>query len=63
MLVKLINRHIKPYWPQLVAIVILQACAQVASLTLPTINANIINDGVVAPVSYTHLTLPTILLV
>lgn len=47
MLIELINRHIKPYWPQLVLIVILQAGAQVAALTLPTINANIINNGVV----------------
>ena len=46
MLIGLINRHIKPYWPQLVLIVILQAGAQVAALTLPTI-ANIINNGVV----------------
>ena len=47
MLIGLINRHIKPYWPQLVLIVILQAGAQVAALTLPTINANIIDNGVV----------------
>lgn len=48
MLVRLINRHIRPYWPQLVVILVLQAGAQVASLTLPTINADIINKGVVA---------------
>ena len=34
MLIGLINRHIKPYWPQLMLIVILQAGAQVAVGTM-----------------------------
>ncbi|WP_130866438.1 ABC transporter ATP-binding protein [Acidipropionibacterium timonense] len=47
MLVKLVNRYIGRYWPQIVLILLLQAGAQLASLYLPTINADIINRGVV----------------
>lgn len=48
MLVKLIGRYLRPYRWQVVLIVLLQIGAQVASLTMPTINADIINKGVVA---------------
>ncbi|MDN6481517.1 MAG: ABC transporter ATP-binding protein, partial [Acidipropionibacterium jensenii] len=48
MLVKLVSHHLRRYWPQLVVILVLQAGAQVAALTLPTINADIIDKGVVA---------------
>lgn len=48
MLVKLVGRYIRPYRWQVLAILLLQIGAQVASLTLPTINADIINKGVVA---------------
>lgn len=47
MLVKLVSHQLRRYWPQLVVILILQAGAQVASLILPTINASIIDKGVV----------------
>ncbi|AXE39902.1 ABC transporter ATP-binding protein [Acidipropionibacterium virtanenii] len=48
MLVKLVGRYIRPYRWQVLVILLLQIGAQVASLTLPTINADIINKGVVA---------------
>lgn len=48
MLVKLIGRYLKPYRAQLLLVLLLQIGAQVASLTMPTINAAIINNGVVA---------------
>ncbi|WP_027586983.1 ABC transporter ATP-binding protein [Acidipropionibacterium thoenii] len=48
MLVSLVSHHLRRYWPQLIVILLLQAGAQVAALTLPTINADIIDNGVVA---------------
>lgn len=46
MLIKLIRRHLRPYWPLLAFIVVLQAIATAASLYLPTLNARIIDNGV-----------------
>lgn len=46
MLTKLINRYIKPYRWALVAVVLLQLIATTASLLLPTLNAQIIDNGV-----------------
>ena len=47
MLTKLVARYLRAYRLQVTAIVVMQVCAQIAALTLPTINADIINKGVV----------------
>lgn len=46
MLTKLINRYIRPYWPALVVVLVGQIIATIAALALPTINADIIDNGV-----------------
>lgn len=46
-LARLINRYIKPYWMLLIGIIALQAIATLISLYLPTLNARIIDSGVV----------------
>ncbi|MDA8438723.1 MAG: ABC transporter ATP-binding protein [Propionibacterium sp.] len=46
MLVKLIRRHLRPYWPLLVAIIALQTVATISSLYLPSLNGRIIDNGV-----------------
>jgi len=43
---KLLVRHLKPYWPLLVGVVIFQLIQSIASLYLPALNADIIDDGV-----------------
>jgi ATP-binding cassette, subfamily B, multidrug efflux pump len=48
MLRRLLRSHLAPYTSVLVAIVLLQAVQSVAALTLPTLNARIIDDGVLA---------------
>ncbi|MFF2634006.1 ABC transporter ATP-binding protein [Microbacterium sp. NPDC058021] len=47
MLGKLLVRYSKPMWPLIVAIVVFQLAQSVASLMLPTLNADIIDNGVV----------------
>lgn len=46
MLGKLLTRYLKRYWPLLVTIIVLQFASVMASLNLPEINADIINNGV-----------------
>ena len=46
MLANLINTHIKEYRKQIVLIVVLQLVAQAASLYIPTMNARIIDQGI-----------------
>jgi len=46
MLVKLIHRYVRPYWPMLVVVVVLQTIATISSLYLPNLNARIIDNGV-----------------
>ena len=46
MLGRLIYDHLKPYWPYLAAVLVLQIIAAIASLTMPNLQADIINDGV-----------------
>jgi ATP-binding cassette subfamily B multidrug efflux pump len=46
MLLKLITRFVKPYWRFVVAVVVFQLIQSIASLYLPTLNADIIDDGV-----------------
>ena len=44
---RLINRYIRPYWGLLSVVVVLQIIATIMSLYLPTLNARIIDEGVV----------------
>ncbi|NLA29581.1 MAG: ABC transporter ATP-binding protein, partial [Propionibacterium sp.] len=46
MLFKLLGRYIRPYRGKIVAVLVLQLIAAVASLQLPSLNASIIDDGV-----------------
>ncbi len=46
-LATLINRYIRQYWPLLLMVVGLQVVATIMSLYLPTLNARIIDEGVV----------------
>lgn len=46
MLWKLLVRYVRPYTPLLMAVLVLQAVQSAAALLLPTINADIIDDGV-----------------
>ncbi|MEE2815515.1 MAG: ABC transporter transmembrane domain-containing protein, partial [Actinomycetota bacterium] len=46
MLGKLLIRYLARYWPLLITIVVLQFASVMASLNLPEINADIINNGV-----------------
>lgn len=46
MLGRLLVRFLRPYWPLLVAVVVFQIGQSVASLALPNINGDIINNGV-----------------
>ena len=44
---RLIFTHLKPYWRELLAVLVLQVLATSMSLYLPNLNAQIIDDGVV----------------
>lgn len=46
MLVKLLARYLRPYWPLLVGVLVFQFLQAIAALALPSINADIINNGV-----------------
>ena len=46
MLVRLLKEHLRPYTALLVAVVVLQLVGTIASLYLPTLNADIIDQGV-----------------
>ncbi|MET0844225.1 MAG: ABC transporter ATP-binding protein [Mycetocola sp.] len=46
MLAKLTARFLKPHWPLLVGVVVFQLAQSIASLYLPTLNADIIDHGV-----------------
>ncbi len=47
MLIRLLRTYLRPYKPHLVAVVILQAAQTIAALYLPSLNADIIDNGVV----------------
>ncbi|MDO5729977.1 MAG: ABC transporter ATP-binding protein [Actinomycetaceae bacterium] len=47
MLWTLLKRYLKPAWPLMIAVVVFQLSQSFASLLLPTMNADIINNGVV----------------
>jgi ATP-binding cassette subfamily B protein len=44
---KLLVRYLSPAWPLIVAVVVFQLAQSIASLMLPTLNADIIDNGVV----------------
>jgi ATP-binding cassette subfamily B protein len=46
MLLRLLKHHLKPYWGLLCAVVVFQLAQSMASLYLPTLNADIIDKGV-----------------
>lgn len=46
MLLRLLRRYLKPHWKLLVGVLIFQVTQSVASLFLPSLNASIIDDGV-----------------
>src|SRR3979490_2805639 len=46
MLIKLLRTHLRPYWRELLAVVALQRVSTMASLYLPSLNADIIDKGV-----------------
>lgn len=47
MLGRLLVRYLRPAWPLIVAVVFFQLAQSIASLLLPTLNADIIDNGVV----------------
>ncbi|GAA3899053.1 ABC transporter transmembrane domain-containing protein [Microbacterium invictum] len=47
MLGRLLVRYLRPAWPLLLAVVVFQLAQSIASLQLPTLNADIIDKGVV----------------
>ncbi len=47
MLGKILARYVLPAWPLLVLVVVFQLGQSIASLALPTLNADIIDKGVV----------------
>jgi ATP-binding cassette, subfamily B, multidrug efflux pump len=47
MLIKLLRRHLNPYWTAIWLVVALQLVQTLATLYLPTLNADIIDNGVV----------------
>ncbi|MCI7457197.1 ABC transporter ATP-binding protein [Actinomyces urogenitalis] len=48
MLFRTLRHYLRPYWPSLLAVLALKVVETIAALSLPTLNADIINDGVVA---------------
>ena len=46
MLRKLLVRFLRPYWPLLIGVIVFQVGQSIASLLLPNINGDIINNGV-----------------
>ncbi|HEV7741986.1 MAG TPA: ABC transporter ATP-binding protein [Pseudolysinimonas sp.] len=47
MLGKILVRYLKPFWPLLIGVVVFQAAQSIAALSLPNLNADIIDQGVV----------------
>ena len=46
MLLRLLGTYLKPHWKLLIGVIVFQLAQSIASLFLPSLNANIINDGV-----------------
>jgi ATP-binding cassette subfamily B multidrug efflux pump len=47
MLGRILARYLKPFWPLLIGVIVFQAGQSIAALTLPNLNADIIDKGVV----------------
>lgn len=47
MLGRLLVRYLRPFWPLLIGVIVFQAAQSIAALTLPNLNAEIIDEGVV----------------
>lgn len=47
MLGKILVRFLRPFWPLLIGVIVFQAAQSIAALTLPNLNADIIDKGVV----------------
>ncbi|MFE9423407.1 ABC transporter ATP-binding protein [Kitasatospora sp. NPDC006697] len=47
MLIRVLRAHLGPYKPQILVLMLLQLISTIAALYLPTLNADIINDGVI----------------
>ncbi|MFN8620791.1 MAG: ABC transporter ATP-binding protein [Chloroflexota bacterium] len=45
-MLRLLKRSVRPYWAPLIVVIVLQFIQAIANLTLPDLNADIINDGV-----------------
>ena len=45
MLTRLLRRHLRPYTGLIAVVLVLQLVATIASLLLPTLNADLIDDG------------------
>lgn len=46
MLLKLLGRFLRPHWPLLVGVVVFQLAQSLLSLWLPTLNADIVDNGI-----------------
>ncbi|MEY9950854.1 ABC transporter ATP-binding protein [Leifsonia sp. EB34] len=46
MLLKLLGRYLRPHWPLLVGVVVFQLAQSLLSLWLPTLNADIVDNGI-----------------
>lgn len=46
MLLKILRRFLKPYWPLLLAVGVFQLAQSLASLYLPSLNADIVDNGI-----------------
>ncbi|MBX3103426.1 MAG: ABC transporter ATP-binding protein [Microbacteriaceae bacterium] len=46
MLMKILLRYLRPYWPMFVAVCVFQLAQSLASLYLPTLNADIVDNGI-----------------
>ncbi len=46
MLLKILRQYLKPYWPLLVAVGVFQLAQSLASLYLPSLNADIVDNGI-----------------
>lgn len=46
MLISLLARYLRPQWPFLLGVLVFQLLQALCSLYLPTLNADIINNGV-----------------
>ncbi len=46
MLLQLVVRYLRPHWPLVVAVVVFQLAQSIASLYLPSLNADIIDQGI-----------------